>query len=147
VPDLSTQSPSERCDGDCALRPRGRIVSWPWLGRACRRPSGTVAGQLTRPFVKLTRMGRLPDRAIGLAKGEARPSAGGRRALFFVPPELLHRYLPVAASLPHAWRWYLIWIVDSTITRLNFQFRTIHCLEASLMIIESEEVFAATTQR
>ena len=32
VPDLSTQSPSERCDGDCALRPGEPIASRLRLG-------------------------------------------------------------------------------------------------------------------
>jgi hypothetical protein len=57
VSDLNTQSPSERCDGDCALRPGEPIASRPRLGRACNRPSGTVAGWLTRLFLRLTRMG------------------------------------------------------------------------------------------
>jgi len=43
VSDLNAQSPSERCDGDCALRPAEPIASRLWLGRACHRPSGTVA--------------------------------------------------------------------------------------------------------
>ena len=43
VPDLNTQSRSERCDGDCALRRDEPIASRLRLGRACRRASRTVA--------------------------------------------------------------------------------------------------------
>ena len=53
------QSPSERCDGDCALSHSESIASRLRLGRACRRPSGTVAACTERlaRVLRLTRMG------------------------------------------------------------------------------------------